>query len=372
MRITDVQAARYGELRPTMDVYAGREVLVVTVRTDAGATGTGFTTMNVPAHGPVGDWAAGLIGRTFRSLLLGEDPLAHLHLWHKLYDAVWRLGRRGLVLQCLGALDCALWDLKARLLGVPLSVLLGGRRERVLTYATAAHQLPPERLAEKAASYVAAGHRAVKIRGSATAVSLREATERVRQVRAAVGPEVKLMVDVNGTWDTDTAIEQLKRWEPYDVYWLEEPVPPEDIPGYVRVRKRAGRTLIAGGEQHATVAEFRELLRQEAVDVVQPNVNVTGGITEWLRVHALAHAMSVPVSPWDLHLVHVHLAAALPGVKWVEYFAPDTNDLVHRLFRGPALAQELGDDGVYLVPPQAPGLGLELDPEAAERLIIRE
>ena len=101
------------------------------------------------------------------------------------------------------------------------------------------------------------GHTALKIRGSATYVSLDEATERVKHVREAIGPNVKLMVDVNGTWDVDTAIQQLKRWERYDVYWLEEPVPPDDIPGYVRIRQRAGRTYIVGGEQHVGVPEFR-------------------------------------------------------------------------------------------------------------------
>jgi L-alanine-DL-glutamate epimerase-like enolase superfamily enzyme len=183
---------------------------------------------------------------------------------------------------------------------------------------------------------------------------------------------VKLMVDVNGTWDVDTAIQQLKRWEPYDVYWLEEPVPPDDIPGYVRVRQRAGRTYIVGGEQHVGVLEFRQLIEQGAVDIVQPNAAITGGITDWLRIHALATLSSVPVSPWNLQMVHIHLAAGLPNVKWIEYFMAD-NPLLEfqsRLFRGPVLREEATADGIFLVPPDTPGLGLALDEAVAAASLV--
>jgi L-alanine-DL-glutamate epimerase-like enolase superfamily enzyme len=117
--------------------------------------------------------------------------------------------------------------------------LFGDTRERVPTYVNCAHHLPPDELAAKAASYVAAGHRALKIRGSKSYVTTDVATARVKAVREAIGPDIKLMVDVNGTWDVATAIHQLKVWEPYDVYWLEEPVPPHDIAGYARVKARA-------------------------------------------------------------------------------------------------------------------------------------
>lgn len=372
MKITDLRVDRYSESGPVIEVYAGREVLVVTVATDSGASGTAFITANVSPYGISGDVAATLIRRNFRNMLLGEDPLLTEKLWQKMYAGIWRIGRRGLVLQCLGAIDTALWDLKAQLLNVPLWNLLGNDRARVPTYITAGQQLPPDKLAERAADLVKAGHRSIKVRGSATAVSLAEATARVREVRAAIGPEPKLLVDVNGTWDVDTAIEQLKRWEPYDVYWLEEPVPPEDIPGYVRVRQRAGRTLIAGGEQHATLFEFRQLIEQGAVDVVQPNVNVTGGLTEWLRIHALARAFNVPVSPWNLQLIHLHMAVGLPHVKWIEYFAPSPTDLLNRLFQQPVIKTEVGDDGVYLLPPTGPGLGLVINPQTAEETRIKD
>jgi L-alanine-DL-glutamate epimerase-like enolase superfamily enzyme len=158
------------------------------------------------------------------------------------------------------------------------------------------------------------------------------------------------------------------------VYWLEEPVPPDDIPGYVRIRQRAGRTYIAGGEQHVGVPEFRQLIEQGAVDVVQPNAAITGGITDWLRIHALATLASVPVSPWNLQMVHLHLAAGLPNVKWIEYFMAD-NPLLEfqgRLFKGPAMREEVTREGIVLLPPDGPGLGLELDEAVAAASLVRE
>ena len=377
MKITDVTVKRYGQMREVADFAVGSEILMVEVHTDEGVTGLGFTSAGVSRYGPTGDIAATLIRRNLKNMIVGENPLLTEQLWGRMYGGyggVSRLGRHGLVLHCMAAIDFALWDLKAKVLNVPVSDLIGGRRERIPTYANTAHQLPPDKLAEKAAEYVKNGHTAVKIRGSATAVSLEEATARVKAVREAIGPDVKLMVDVNGTWDVDTAIQQLKRWQPYDVYWLEEPVPPEDIPGYASVRSRAGQTYIVGGEQHAGVLEFRELLQHGAVDIVQPDAHTTGGITEWLRIANLARAYNVPVSPHALQVIHIHMAAALPNMMWIEYFMADNplSDFQHRLFNEPKIRDVRTDEGVFLLPPERPGLGIELDEAVAEQTLIKE
>ena len=369
MKITDVTVKRYSASKDA-GAYGGG-IQIVEVHTDGGVTGTGF----VSASSATGDLLATVIRRHLKNVITGGDPLLTEDLWRRMYEeAVPRRGGDGIVRMGLAAVDFALWDIKGKLLNAPVSALLGGSRARVPTYANCAHHLPPDKLAEKAALYVKEGHRALKIRGSATYVSLDEATERVKHVREAIGPDVKLMVDVNGTWDVDTAIQQLKRWERYDVYWLEEPVPPHDIPGYVRIRQRAGRTYIVGGEQHVGVAEFRQLIEQGAVDIVQPNAAITGGITDWLRIHALATLASVPVSPWNLQMIHIHLAAGLPNVKWIEYFMAD-NPLLEfqgRLFAGPVLREEKTADGVFLLPPGGPGLGLALDEAVASASLVRE
>ncbi|MCH9674482.1 MAG: mandelate racemase/muconate lactonizing enzyme family protein [Gammaproteobacteria bacterium] len=345
------------------------QILVVEVATDEDITGIGF------ASAPTGSGPlfAQLIETILAPAILGGDPLLTDDLWQRMYGAIPRRGGDGIARICMSALDFALWDIKGKRMGVPVSTLFGGHRARIPTYANCAHHMPPDKLAERAAEDVANGHKALKIRGTRSFVTPAEATERVRQVRAAIGPDIRLMVDVNGSWDVDTAIQQLKAWENYDVYWLEEPVPPQDIPGYARVRERSGGTYIVGGEQHADLAEFRTLIQEDCVDIVQPNAAVTGGITDWLRIHAFATANNVPVSPWNLQPIHLHMAAGLPNVQWLEYFMPD-NALLEfqtRLFAEPKMREEVTDEGVFLLAPKAPGLGLALDPEMAERSLVQ-
>lgn len=362
MKITEVKATRYSS---GSEGYTA-EIVVVEVATDDGLRGFGFASGTAGTASLVAD----VVERFFAPLLVGQDPFLTETHWQRLFhEAIPRRGGDGLVRVCLSAVDFALWDIKGKRMGVPVATLLGGRRDLIPTYANCAHHMPPEKLAERAAEYVAAGHRALKIRGSRSFVTLQEATDRVRHVRAAIGPDVRLMVDVNGTWDVDSAIQQLKAWEPYNVYWLEEPLPPQEIAGYCRVRARAGSTYIAGGEQHAGLNEFKQLIEQGAVDVVQPNAAVTGGITDWLKIHAFATAHQVPVSPWNLQMVHLHMAAGLGNVQWIEYFMPD-NALLEfqgQLFKGPLMVETKTAEGVFLQAPTAPGLGLELDEAVAER-----
>ena len=374
MKITDLTVKRFAERVDGKDIPGAREVQTVTVHTDEGVTGMGYVSLRSAGVGPSGDIHAAFLRRNLKDLIVGEDPLLTEQMWQRMYTPASKLGRRGLVLNCISAIDCALWDIKGKLLNVPVSDLLGGRRERIPTYANNAQHLPPDKLAQKAMEYVGMGHTALKIRGNAMYVSLKEATERVIAVREAVGPDVKLMVDVNGTWDADTAIQQLHVWEPYDVYWLEEPVPPEDVAGYVHVRARSGDTYIVGGEQHAGVHEFRQLIEHGAVDIVQPDANVTGGITDWMKIYNLATAFNVVVSPHALQWIHIHMAAALPNVKWIEYFMADNElfDFQVKLFKGPRIREARQDDGVFLLPPEGPGLGLELDDAEAERCLIDE
>ena len=322
-----------------------------------------FTQRPTPVMAAVEDY--------LKPFLIGKDPADIEDIWQSAYvSSYWRNGP--VLNNALSGIDQALWDIKGKMVDLPVAKLLGGWRELIPTYANCAHHMPPEALAERAAAYVANGHKALKIRGTRGYVTPDEAFDRVRQVREAIGPDIRLMVDVNGSWDVDTAIQQLKRWQPYNVYWLDEPVPPADIPGYARVRARAGDTNIVGGEQHAGLLEFRSLIEQGQVDMVQPNAAVTGGITDWLRIHSYATAKGVPVSPWDLQMVHIHMAAGLPNVQWIEYFMAD-NALLEfqtKLFIGPVIEEVVTDEGVFMRAPQHPGLGLALDPEVAAQSLV--
>ncbi len=372
MQIVTVNVARYQ--MPSAGAQAGGyggEIQIVDIETDDGIAGRGFAS-TATRTGPI---LAAMLGDLLGPMLVGEDPSDIGRLWTKMHrDAAPRRGGDGLMRVAIAAIDFALWDIRGKAAGVPVWKLLGEGRELVPTYANCAHHMPPDELAERAAADVAAGHKALKIRGTRTFVTPAEATERVRQVRAAVGPDIRLMVDVNGTWDVDTAIQQLRAWEPYNLYWLEEPVPPEDLPGYQRVRARAGDVNIAGGEQHVGLMEFRPLIDGGAVDIVQPNAALTGGVTDWLRIHAYATAKGVPVSPWNLQSIHLHMAAGLPNVQWIEYFMPDNalQLFQSQLIAEPTMQEVVTDAGVFLKAPTAPGFGIELDPELADRSRVRD
>lgn len=373
MKITDVAVKRYLQMNESDMAHSiGHELLLIEVHTDAEVTGISFIGTPVFTHGITGDILETLIERNLKNLVVGENPLYHEKIWKRLFDAPWRVGMRGMIRDCIAAIDFAVWDIKGKLLNVPVSDLFGDHRESVLTYANVGQQLPPEKLGEKAAEYVKQGHKQVKIRCGLNAVSLEEATERVKAVREAIGKEVKLLVDVNGSWTTDIALQMLKEWEQYDVYWLEEPVAPEEIDGYKRIRERAGTTLIAGGEQNAGLNQFRQLIEREAVDIIQPNASATGGITEWLKIYHYASVFNISIAPWNLQQIHLPLAVGLPNVKWIEYFTPDRGTFQNTLLKGPVLDSVIKEDGIHLVANKAPGFGIEIDEEVAERTLVNK
>jgi L-alanine-DL-glutamate epimerase-like enolase superfamily enzyme len=375
LKITDVTVTRYAQSRQANGLPAGPEIQIVEVDTDEGLRGMGFLTASNSQVSPTSELLAGLLRRNLRNIVLGKDPMLTEGVWRAMYSQLApRQGSRGLFLHAIAAIDFALWDIKAKLAGRPVGDLFGDRRQRIATYANAAHAVTPEDAAAVASEYVRKGHKAIKVRGTLGFSPLDVTNKRIEAVREAVGPDVKLMVDVNGSYGADLAIQQLKRWQKLDLYWLEEPVPPEDVLGYVRVKRHAGSTYIAGGEQHAGLTEFANLLDHDAVDIVQPGAMQVGGLTEWQKVYNLATARGIPVSPWDLQAVHMHVASGLPNVKWIEYFMPDNPmlEFQNRLFAEPRFDEEVTEDGVFLIPPAKPGLGLVLDEEEAERSLVKE
>lgn len=375
MQISDLTVTRYAQSSTPDGAAAGPEIQIVRVETDEGLAGEGFLTASNARVSPTSELLAGVLRTNLRNIVLGQDPLLTEKLWRAMYSQLaGRQGARGLLFHAIAAVDFALWDIKAKAMNRPLGDLFGDRRERIATYANAAHTVTPEEASEVAAGYVAKGHRAIKVRGTLGFSPLDVTNKRIEAVREAVGPDVKLMVDVNGSYGHDLAIQQLKRWEKLDLYWLEEPVPPEDVLGYVKVKQYAGGTYIVGGEQHAGLGDFARLFEHNAVDIVQPGSMQVGGLTEWLKVYHMATARGIPVSPWDLQAVHMHVASGLPNVKWIEYFMPDNPmlEFQNRLFAEPRFEEEVTADGVFLIPPSKPGLGIVLDPEMAERSLVRE
>ena len=347
-------------------VTGTRQAALCVVSTDAGIQGAGEAFYFGGPAAVVGT----LMRDGFGPLLDGCDPLQTSVLWDRLYNWTRDQGQKGLTIAALSAIDIALWDIKGQALGVPVYTLLGGAyRTRARAYATGLYepQGVPDvaaALAEEARGYKEAGFCGMKLK-----VGYDPKTDLgyVRAVREAIGPEPLLMVDANHAYNAAEAIRLARAMEPYNIHWFEEPVPPEDLDGYLEV-KRHSKVLIAGGECEYTRFGFRELINRRAVDILQPDLCAMGGFSEMLKVIAMASAANLPVMPhvWG---TGVGLAAALQLFAALPHF-PERRFPAEPLFEYDRSPHPFRDgvtrerfamrDG-YLEIPDRPGLGITLD-----------
>jgi D-galactarolactone cycloisomerase len=376
MRITAVRASWLRAPIPAAAAHVsdfGRNdsfnMCLVEIDSDAGITGLGEAKAAV---GNLGNYAAivTLIREEFAPLLIGRDPRDITGAWDLLYNgsrahyAVREgrtfptIGRRGVTLSAVSGIDIALWDILGRSLDVPLWRLMGGRyRDRVPAYASGGWA-PVGGIGKQMLQYVERGHRAVKMRVGLQDRSVDDSAARVREARETLGPEIGLMVDAHGTWSVREAQRFARKVADCDLGWLEEPVSPDNVAGQAEVRA-ATDIPIAAGESEQTRFAFRDLIEARAVDVLQPDVAIAGGITETLRICALAATHGHTVAPhlWGgavLFASGLHLAVATPCVTTLE-FSRGENPLLHELIEEPF---ELRDG--YLIPSERPGLGISL------------
>jgi L-alanine-DL-glutamate epimerase-like enolase superfamily enzyme len=310
----------------------------------------------------IGPEAGPYVEQTLAPELMGQDPANVERLWERMYGAVARSGspRSGAV-GMVGSLDVALWDLLGKRLGRPVWQLLGGLRDRVEAYADAIPVVPGREsaaaLAEAMAGYVDEGFAAVKLHLPRGAPD--EVVADVARVRAAIGPQVRLMVDVHRKWDPWTAVEIARRLEPSDVYWLEEPVSGDDQVGGLALVAARIRQLVAGAEGEHSLHACRDYVARGAVHVLQADILGAGGFTAWRRIAAVAHAYHVRVAPHGASFpeLNAHLVASLPNGLIVSAFPPgEPYEVWSRLYRQPL---QLRKGEIRLG--GAPGLGLELD-----------
>lgn len=332
----------------------------VHIETDAGVTGTA---------GPISQEQAHLIGRGMAPLLVGQDPLAIERLWDMLYRSCVH-GRKGVEMQAISALDCALWDLKGRHFEVPVHVLLGGPlREEIPAYASAlGYSLEPDLVRERAAGLVAQGFTATKWfprHGPADGPrGVRRNVELMAALRDAAGPDTDIMIDAWMSWDIPYALRMAEELADYRPYWIEEPVLPDRIDSYTTIRRRLdGRVLLAGGEHEYTRWGIHALLRAGAVDVCQPDTYWAGGITEMLKIAALASTYDVALIPHGHSVpanVHLSFAQSPALVPMLEYLVKW--NVLHQHF----LKYPVRPANGAVRPPTRPGLGMDLDEDKIE------
>jgi L-alanine-DL-glutamate epimerase-like enolase superfamily enzyme len=342
---------------------AARDYLIVRLGTPDGREGVGYTYLGTSGGRLAGMLLAELIGPR----LEGCDVTRDDGWWEDLYREFLLIGRRGLVVRVLSAVDIAIWDLRSRAAEAPLARLLGAAdRASVPAYASGGYYRPGDPLdniRSEMERYAALGFTDFKIKVGG--LTLDEDVARVREARATIGAQARLALDANNAWRTvEDASRFIERVEEYRPWWVEEPLSPDDIPGH-RALAESSPIPIATGEIHATRWEFRDLLEPPACQIVQPDAGVLGGVTEWLRVAEMARAKGIPIAPhWNAN-VHVHLVAAVDGLC-VEYFP-----LEEGIFNFEALVVDRLEvrDGA-LVLPRAPGHGIRFDPEAVARYAV--
>lgn len=337
-----------------------RHYLLVKVRTDDGVEGLGFCYVG-SAAGRLGQIAVeDLLG----PIVVGKDPLTVEKIWKDMYQESLLQGRMGTVMRALSAIDVAIWDRNARAAGLPLWQYLGGSADKsVPAYASGGYYLDgktPAMLGEEVAGYVAKGFKAVKIKVGRLDPAGEE--KRIAAAREAIGEDILLMLDANNAWeDLPTALEYMRRYEPYDPYWIEEPFSPDDIDNHARLAARTPVT-VATGEIEYGRWRHKELLEKGGAGILQTDALVCGGISEFRRIAALAAGYGVKMCPHWFHDLHVHLVASSSNGQFVEFFLDDQVLNFRRL-----VGRQLEFDKGNLKLPTEPGIGFDFDEQAVAK-----
>ena len=354
MKITDVKAS---PMRPVL----------VRVYTDEGVMGIGeCSPMNATVN-------AHFVNTALKPLLVGENPLEIDKLWNKMTFRTYKLGVQGVQPEAIAGVDIALWDILGKVTGLPICILLGGcYREKVLMYASigGGSSMTPGEMAKRVESYLDKGFKAIKIRMD-WGVARRDADpakdlEMFRQVKAITGDDIPLSFDANNGYSISTAIQQGRKFEELGIYHYEEPVAQYDYAGIAEVAD-ALDVPVSAGEHEYTRWQFRDLIEQAKVDIIQPDVVKCAGISEMYKIAVLGsvynkHFVPHQTQPTIGTAANVHVCAALAHAnRPQEYTGQDPR--LDALFKEPLIFE----DG-YIHVPQKPGLGLELDEKKLREL----
>ena len=365
MRITKVETIT---LTRGITIHAGRiSWLWVRLHTDEGLIGLGETY-------PAAESAEAVIRNSFVPLLLGRDPRQIDKLWGEMFAAISFHGWAGAEMRAISAIDIALWDLLGKLTGQPVYQLLGGKtRERIRTYNTCYDHLhdfntDADALAE---SLLAQGITAMKIwpfdetalrnRGEyITPAELQRCLDPIKKIRAAVGDRMEIAMEFHGYWNLPSAVKIARALEPFNVLWLEEMLPQDNLQAYRRLKDETPIPLILS-ERLMTRWQFREVIEGGIAQIVNPDICWCGGISEAKKIASYAETHYLPVAPHNcggpvLHFASLHLAANIPNLFILE----SVRRHYLKEYEGIVVDTGKSKDG-WLSAPDAPGLGVELD-----------
>jgi L-alanine-DL-glutamate epimerase-like enolase superfamily enzyme len=370
MKITNVEALYLALPKIEQRTDSSQDALLVKVSTDAGIVGWGEVDSSpLVAKAIIEAPPSHTIASGLRVVLLGEDPLQTTKLWSKMYHSTLYFGRNGATIQAMAGVDLALWDIKGKALRQPIVELLGGAlREKMRVYSSNMFQFTVEATVARAKRAIDTGHTGVKFGwepfGRDEAMDLRY----VEAVRNAIGDDKDFMLDVGLAWDAKTTIRRAKLFEPYRLFWIEDPLHPDDLSGYAKVSP-ACTQHIAAGEEECTVTGFDRLMAEGGVDIVQVDLTRCG-FTQAMQIAALAARRGRKVCNHNFTTdvntaASLHFLCAIENALVMEYCV-EPSEISSSLAQRPVVIK----DGFAHLPTE-PGLGVEPDEAIIAKYLVR-
>ena len=350
--------------------YAERCICVVKVTASDGTYGWG------EGYGPAALIETGI--KMLEPIVIGEDPLQNEVIWNKMYRKTLDFARRGVLMASISAIDIAIWDLKGKILGLPISSLLGGaHRTKIRPYATGMYFTDPKNptrdFEKEAKLYISQGFKAMKMK---VGLGIKADVENVKMMREIIGPDIQLMVDSNHAYTLREATELARKIEKYDIGWFEEPLSPEFYDQHYELRQKT-TIPIAGGECEYLRFGFQQLIQNKSVDIIQPDICAAGGLTEAKRISAIASANGIDIIPhtWGTSIgLHVALhfisnIESIPGRMYQPDFLMEFDQTENGLRDNLSFPKIEMKDGMIEVP-NRPGLGIDIDEAVLERYAV--
>jgi L-rhamnonate dehydratase len=368
MKITNVEAIYLRQLTVKQQCDSGQDALIVRVSTDAGLVGIGeVDSAPLAAKNAIEGPYSHTITSGLRELLIGEDPLQTEYLWYRMYNRNIYSGRRGIGIHAMSGIDMALWDIKGKFFGQPIWKLLGGGfHKSIRAYASSLFGATPKETGERARRFRDLGFTAAKFGWAPMGGDEKTDLALVREARKGIGEENDLMIDAGLVWDAKTAMQRARAFSEHNIFWLEEPLRPDDYLGY-RKLTAATEVRIAAGEHESERNSFLDLMDRGQIDVVQIDLTRCGGFTEAMKIAALAHDRGLPVVDHGF-TTYINVAAALhflnsiPNSFIAEFVVEEETNL-----RDSVTHERITAIDGFLQIPEEPGLGVRLNEEALSR-----
>jgi L-alanine-DL-glutamate epimerase-like enolase superfamily enzyme len=369
VKITEIEPIllSYTPKRPPRDGLSGissRDVFLVKISTDDGISGIGegFALGSLQS-------TATIVNEILKPILIGSDATDIEALWQKMYRTCFRVGRRGIVLAAMSAIDIALWDILGKKAGLPIYKVLGAVKHSIDAYASAGYYQEGkglDELANEMDAYRKQGFKAVKMKVGGEPIE--SDVDRVRIAREALGSKIKLAVDANNAWDYPTALSFARKIEKYDIFFFEEPLSSDDLQGSIKLARDTD-IPIAGYETEYTRFGLRDMIVHDAMDIVQTDAIWSGGISEARKIGILASAFGKECIPhFSAGAVslaaNLHFGASLSNIHWFE-LTVDDNPLRSELAQ---CSNTVLDGQIHLH--DAPGLGIELNQQILDKYSV--